>query len=148
MDDEIETMMVRVRADTSGFARDVATMRATLDGPPVAGADRAGRAIETSLLRAVRSGKLGFDDLKGSALALSCAGVMLDGFSFDTMIASDVLDPGRRGHELKTLSMEVFCHKPLERSDVAGTGRSKIAFPDVPVERARDYLCGVADLSG
>ena len=87
-------------------------------------------------------------DLKGSALALSCAGVMLDGFFFDTMIASYVLDPGRRGHELKTLSMEVFSHKPLERSDVTGTGRSKIAFPDVPVERARDYLCGVADLSG
>lgn len=69
MDDLIETMMVSVRADTAGFARDVAAMKATLDGPLVTGADRAGRAIETSLLRAVRSGKLGFEDLKGVALS-------------------------------------------------------------------------------
>ena len=69
MDDPIETMMVSVRADTAGFARDVAAMKATLDGPLVTGADRAGRAIETSLLRAVRSGKLGFEDLKGVALS-------------------------------------------------------------------------------
>lgn len=64
MDDEIEHMMVRVRADTQGFARDVAEMRAAIDGPLQAGADRAGRAVETALLRAVRTGKLGFEDLK------------------------------------------------------------------------------------
>ncbi|MBA4761846.1 tail tape measure protein [Sphingomonas sp.] len=64
MDDEIEHMMVRVRADTQGFARDVAEMRAAIDGPLQAGADRAGRGIETALLRAVRTGKLGFEDLK------------------------------------------------------------------------------------
>jgi phage-related minor tail protein len=64
MDDEIEQMIVRVRADTQGFARDVAEMRAAIDGPLQAGADRAGRGIETALLRAVRTGKLGFEDLK------------------------------------------------------------------------------------
>lgn len=64
MDDEIEQMMVRVRADTQGFARDVAEMRAAIDGPLQAGADRAGRGIEAALLRAVRTGKLGFEDLK------------------------------------------------------------------------------------
>lgn len=62
-------MIVGVRADAAGFARDVAEMRAALEGPLAAGADRAGRAIETTLARAVRSGKLGFEDLKGVALA-------------------------------------------------------------------------------
>jgi phage-related minor tail protein len=64
MDDEIDRMVVRVRADTQGFARDVAEMRAAIDGPLQAGADRAGRGIEAALLRAVRTGKLGFEDLK------------------------------------------------------------------------------------
>ncbi|PKP99104.1 MAG: tail tape measure protein [Alphaproteobacteria bacterium HGW-Alphaproteobacteria-15] len=64
MDEEIERLVVSVRADTQGFARDVAEMRATIDGPLAAGADRAGDAIERSLLRAVRTGKLGFEDLK------------------------------------------------------------------------------------
>lgn len=69
MDEEIERLIVSVRADTSGFARDVAAMRAELDGPFAAGADRAGRALENALARAVRTGKLGFDDLKRVALS-------------------------------------------------------------------------------
>lgn len=68
--DPMDAMIVSVRADTRGFARDVAEMRATLDGPLAAGADRAGRAIELSLLRAVRTGKLGFDDLRRAALGV------------------------------------------------------------------------------
>ncbi|WP_448501677.1 tail tape measure protein [Sphingomonas sp.] len=68
MDDGIDEMMVRVRADTAGFARDVAAMRASLEGPFEAGVDRAGRVLETTLLRAVRSGQLGFEDLGRVAL--------------------------------------------------------------------------------
>ncbi|MEG3181979.1 tail tape measure protein [Sphingomonas sp. LT1P40] len=64
MDEEIERLVVSVRADTQGFARDVAEMRGNIDGPLQAGADRAGRAVESALLRAVRTGKLGFEDLK------------------------------------------------------------------------------------
>ena len=70
MDEEIEQLVVSVRADTQGFARDVAAMRGELDGPLASGADRAGRAIESTLLRAVRSGQLGFEDLKKTALSV------------------------------------------------------------------------------
>ena len=69
MDEEIERLVIGVRADTQGFARDVAAMRGELDGPLASGADRAGRAIEASLLRALRGGTLGFDDLKKVALS-------------------------------------------------------------------------------
>ena len=69
MDEEIERLLVSVRADTAGFARDVAEMRGELDGPLVAGVERAGRALENALIRAVRTGKLGFDDLKRVALS-------------------------------------------------------------------------------
>jgi len=66
--DDLNEMMVRVRADREGFAREVAGMRDALEGALEAGAGRGGRAIEGALLRAVRTGKLGFDDLKASAL--------------------------------------------------------------------------------
>jgi hypothetical protein len=69
MDEEIERMVISVRADTAGFARDVATMRGELEGPLVSGAGRAGRLIDTALTRAITSGKMGFDDLKKVALA-------------------------------------------------------------------------------
>ena len=69
MDGEIEQYVVAVRADTQGFARDVAAMRGELEGPLAAGVGRAGRLIKTSLTRALLSGKLGFEDLKKIALA-------------------------------------------------------------------------------
>ncbi len=68
MDEEIERLVIAVRADTAGFARDVAQMRGELGGGLGEGAERAGRLIEGSLLRAVRGGKLGFDDLRATAL--------------------------------------------------------------------------------
>jgi hypothetical protein len=70
MDEEIERLVVAVRADTAGFARDVATMRAELDGPFAAGMERAGRTLENSLVRAIQTGKFGFNDLRQVALSV------------------------------------------------------------------------------
>jgi phage-related minor tail protein len=69
MDEEIERLVVSVRADTGAFARDVATMRGEIETGLGAGVDRAGRLIENALMRAIRTGKLGFDDLRQVALA-------------------------------------------------------------------------------
>ena len=69
MDDEVERLVISVRADTNAFARDVAAMRAELDGPLVQGVGRAGRMIESALSKAIISGKFGFDDLKRVALS-------------------------------------------------------------------------------
>jgi hypothetical protein len=70
MDEEIERLVVSVRADTQGFADDVATMRRTLEGPFGEGVDKAGRMLESTLVRAIRTGKLGFEDLKRVALSV------------------------------------------------------------------------------
>ena len=67
--DEVERMMIGVRADTTGFARDVEAMRSTLEDSLGAGAQRVGRTIEAALLHAARSGSFGFEELKGVALA-------------------------------------------------------------------------------
>jgi hypothetical protein len=69
MDEEIERLVVSVRADTATFARDVSAMRGELEGPLVAGAGRAGRLIDNALAKAITTGKVGFDDLKRVALS-------------------------------------------------------------------------------
>jgi hypothetical protein len=69
MDEEIDRLVISVRADTATFARDVASMRGELEGPLVAGAGRAGRMIDNALARAITTGKFGFDDLKRVALS-------------------------------------------------------------------------------
>ena len=90
--------------------------------------------------------KVGYD-LKRTALTLSRVGVKLGGITTDVMVASYVLDPGRRGHELATLSLETFSHKPLVYADVVGSGRKKLPFAEAPIARARDFVCETADLS-
>jgi hypothetical protein len=57
MDEEIERLVVSVRADTATFARDVSAMRGELEGPLVAGAGRAGRMIDNALAKAITTGK-------------------------------------------------------------------------------------------
>ncbi len=99
-----------------------------------------------AVLEDARVAKVGHD-LKRSALALAGAGVTLRGHAHDTMVASYVLDPGRRAHDLTSLSLEMFSHKPRTYAEVVGTGQSAISFAEVPAERARDYVCEAAELS-
>jgi hypothetical protein len=70
MDEEIERLLISVRADTNIFARDVAAMRGELEGPFAAGVERAGQMLESALVRAIRTGRLGFEDLKRVALSV------------------------------------------------------------------------------
>lgn len=83
MDDDVDTAVIAVRADRRVFAAEVDAMRATLESGLGAGADRAGRAIEASLLRAARTGRFGFEDLRRvalSALAEIARGALSAGF--------------------------------------------------------------------
>lgn len=70
MDEEVDTLVIGVHADMTSFSKDIADMRGALDGPLVNSADRAGKAIESGLLRAVRSGKLGFEDFGRTAMSV------------------------------------------------------------------------------
>lgn len=105
MDEEIERLIVAVRADTRGFSRDVAEMRGMVEGPLGQGAERAGRAIEASLARAVRTGKFGFEDLKRTALSAMAqiassavsagVGSLFGGSSIGSLVGAVLGLPGR-----------------------------------------------------
>lgn len=66
---ELDTLVIRVRADTGGFMSGIGEMRRELDGPLAQGAERAGGSIERALARAAVTGKFGFADLRRTALA-------------------------------------------------------------------------------
>ncbi len=68
MTDPVESLLIDVRANTQGFAADVAAMRGTFDGTLVDGFGRAGDVLERGLLSAIRKGSLGFEDLQRIAL--------------------------------------------------------------------------------
>ncbi|MEL6530895.1 MAG: tail tape measure protein [Pseudomonadota bacterium] len=68
MDDNLEELVIDVRATTQGFATDVQTMRSALDTSLLDGFSKAGNVLERGLASAIRKGSLGFDDLKTVAL--------------------------------------------------------------------------------
>jgi phage-related minor tail protein len=65
---DLDTLVIRVRADTSGFMDGVGDIRRELDGPLAQGVERAGGSIERALARAAVTGKFGFEDLRRVAL--------------------------------------------------------------------------------
>ncbi len=68
MDDDIDELLVEVRASTQGFAADIEQMRTSVDTSLADGFARAGNVLERGLLSAIRRGSLGFEDLKRIAL--------------------------------------------------------------------------------
>ena len=86
-------------------------------------------------------------DAKYHILALRSAGVTVRGLDFDTMIASYLLDPGRRSHGLDLLALEFLDHKMTSMDELCGKGKPYIPFDQVPVECARDYACEDADMT-
>lgn len=84
---------------------------------------------------------------KYDVLMLRSLGVNLAGLDFDTMLASYVLDPGRRSHGLDVLALEFLDYTMTSYADLCGKGRSAIPFDECPVEAARDYACEDADMA-
>jgi DNA polymerase-1 len=70
------------------------------------------------------------------------AGVELAGVAYDSMLASFVLDPGRRSHAIDTLSLEHF-GRPLQTyADLTGRGKAQVSFAEVPVQAAAAHCAG------
>jgi hypothetical protein len=64
MTDTVDSLLIDVRANTQGFASDIAAMRGTFDGTLLSGFERAGNVLERGLLNALRKGSIGFEDLR------------------------------------------------------------------------------------
>jgi DNA polymerase-1 len=69
------------------------------------------------------------------------AGVELGGVVYDTMLASFVLDPGRRGHGIDTLSLDHLAAPLRSYGDSGGKGKVLIPFAEVAIPEAASY-CG------
>ena len=96
------------------------------------------------LLEDPEIGKVGAD-LKASAVVLDRYGVALSGIEFDVMIASYVLGPARRTHDLGALCQDFLGFSLSPYNDIVGTGRKRVSFAEVDQEIALDYACRQID---
>ncbi len=84
---------------------------------------------------------------KYDVLVLRSAGISVAGVEFDTMLASYVLDPGRRSHGSDLLALEFIGHTMMAFEQLCGKGRTQLPFDAVPVDAARDFACEDVDVT-
>ena len=85
-------------------------------------------------------------NIKYDAEVLSRYGINLDGISFDTMIASYVIDPTLRQHNLDYLAQHYLSYKMISYDDVTGHNKDK-SFAIVDVNKAKEYSCEDAEIT-
>ncbi len=85
-------------------------------------------------------------DLKRSMVACRRAGLELAGPLKDVMVASYLLNPGRRNHGLDALAEGLLGAKPVARSELLGTGRKRRDFGSLSPRAAVRFACERSDL--
>ncbi|RAL24008.1 DNA polymerase I [Lujinxingia litoralis] len=80
-------------------------------------------------------------------LVLKRHGVAFRGVTFDTMLMSYVLDPGKNSHGLDTIAFDFLHHRNIKFTDVAGRGKNQLTFDQVPLEKATPYASEDADIT-
>ncbi len=84
---------------------------------------------------------------KYDMLVLSRAGIDVQGLDFDTMVASYVINPSLRQHNLDTLALNYFNYQKVPTKELIGTGKKQISMAEVPVEKVSFYACEDADFT-
>lgn len=78
-------------------------------------------------------------NLKYDMIVLRGVGIEVAGVSFDTMVASYLLEAGRRNHNLDDLARDYLNHETIKISELIGTGKGQRRMDEVPVRRVADY---------
>jgi len=80
-------------------------------------------------------------NIKYDLIVLANHGMELKGISGDTMVASYLLNPSKRRHNLAEISQEVLGHRMISFKEVTKTQKRVKNFAYVPLPLARDYSC-------
>jgi len=86
-------------------------------------------------------------NIKYDWMVLARHGINLKGVAFDTMLASYLLNPSKRAHNLDQIALDFLDHKTITYEQVAGKGKNALMFSQVPVDRAIPYACEDADIT-
>jgi DNA polymerase I len=88
-----------------------------------------------------------YQDAKFDMLVMVRAGFPLAAPFDDTMLISYALEAGLHGHGLDELSQLHLSHTPIGYDEVTGTGRNRLPFAEVPIDRATAYAAEAADVA-
>ena len=88
-----------------------------------------------------------FQNAKFDLLILTHAGAPMPTPIDDTMLISYAQDAGAHGHGMDELSGLHLGHTPISYDSVTGTGKARLPFAQVPLDRATAYAAEDADIT-
>ncbi len=74
-------------------------------------------------------------------------GIEPQGFAFDTMVESYLLDSSSRQHNLDAMALKHFNYTKIPTEAVIGSGKRQITMDKVPLEAITQYACEDADFT-
>jgi DNA polymerase-1 len=74
-------------------------------------------------------------------------GIEMRGLEFDTMVASYVVDPSRRQHNLDALARDYLGYKTITYDEIAGSGAKQVTLDTVDVETVARYAAEDAEVA-
>lgn len=86
-------------------------------------------------------------NIKYEIIVFKNHGINLSGISFDTMVASYLLNPNKYSHGLDNIALEYLNHIMTTYKDVTGTGKGQKNFSEVDIETATNYSSEDADIT-
>jgi DNA polymerase-1 len=86
-------------------------------------------------------------NIKYDLIVLKNAGINLKGIFFDTMIASYLINPSERRHNMDDLAEKYLNYKTITFKELVGTGKNAVAITDVPMDRLSEYAIEDADIT-
>jgi DNA polymerase I len=88
-----------------------------------------------------------YQDAKFDMLVMERAGFPLSAPFDDAMLISYAQEAGMHGHGLDELAQLHLGHTPVGYDEITGSGRNRVPFSQVPIERATAYAAEGADVA-
>ncbi len=86
-------------------------------------------------------------NIKYDYLVLRKAGIELKGISFDTMIASYLLTPSDRRHNMDDLAEKYLNYTTITYKELVGIGKNAVPITEVPLDKLSEYAIEDTDIT-
>lgn len=114
------------------------------------GADYPDREVSLSLIKPLIENpeikKIG-QNIKYDILIFKNVDIEMKGVYFDTMIASYLLNPGERRHNMDDMAMSLLNYKTITYKELVGVGKNAISLSEVPLDKVCEYAIEDSDIT-
>lgn len=86
-------------------------------------------------------------NLKFDIKVLEQNGIFPSGIFFDTILASYILNPGSRAHDLDSIAFSELGYEKVALTDLIGKGKNQVSLKEVDAEKLAFYSCEDADIT-